>query len=69
MNYLMIINEKVEKFCSQKPPKGFEMEYLEKSAKLLNMYVTANSFAEEDDNPEIEEKLKKCLEEISQLIN
>ena len=41
MNYLLELKKIIEKHTASVPPKGFEIKYLEKAEKLLELYSDA----------------------------
>ena len=65
-NYLILINELVEKFCNETPEAGYALEYLEKADRLFDIYQKASEVAEEADVPDV--YLKELYETAQKIV-
>lgn len=64
MNILEKMIEKIKKFVNDSPAEGCEINYLEIASKLFELYLKANTIAEEN---KIDANIK--LEEMSKLVD
>lgn len=65
-NYLILLNELVEKFCNEAPEAGYALEYLEKADKLFDVYLKASEVAETADAPDV--YLKELYEAAEKIV-
>ena len=68
MNYLMELKNVIDNHTNSIPPKGFEIAYLEKSEKLLDLYSEAIMIGEKEEGAEYEKRMKQIYEKALRVV-
>lgn len=61
------MQKEIQNFCNSYPPAGFEMNYLQNSKEILDLYAEASTILEESNNAIDENRLKEIYNRIKKL--